>query len=55
MIKRLITALLAASCAVMAQTDSGSIRVFVADATQAQIAGAAVHLINAGTSVTVSA
>jgi hypothetical protein len=54
MIKRLILTILLACCAAVAQTDSGAIRVFVTDASQAQIAGAVVHLINVGTSVAVS-
>jgi hypothetical protein len=54
MIKRLLPTLLAVCSAVLAQTDSGSIRVFVVDASASKIGEAAVKLTNTATGVSVA-
>jgi hypothetical protein len=54
MTKRFLISLFTLCSAVLAQTDSGSIRVFVADSSQAQIGDATVRLTNTATSVAVS-
>lgn len=51
--KRLLISLFAVCSAVLAQTDSGSIRVFVVDPSSAEIGDAAVVLTNTATGVTV--
>src|ERR1019366_8561142 len=51
MTKRFLISLFTLCSAVLAQTDSGSIRVFVADSSQAQIGDATVRLTNTATSV----
>src|SRR6202034_146346 len=54
MTKRLILILVAAFSTAFAQTDSGSIRVYVADSSDAQIGNATVRLTNTATAVAVS-
>ena len=49
--KKLLITLFAFCSAVMAQTDAGSIRVFVVDSTDSRIGDAAVRRTNAGTGV----
>ena len=51
---RLLLTLLAACSAVLGQTDSGSIRVFVVDPTASKIGEAAVRLTNIATGVSLS-
>lgn len=54
MIKRLLFALLTATCALLAQTDSGSIRVFVADSSGAALSDAMLRLSNTATGIVTS-
>ena len=51
--KRLLLTLLAVCSAVLSQTDSGAIRIFVVDASSSKVDGAAVRLTNTATGVVI--